>query len=272
MEHLLLGYDVQSLGRSPFTPVRIGVQETTPESLFACLASDGAKAARGLADEAVSEAERQVWEGEILRKLPVYLTPGISAFVGGDVVAGLYAMQMLPGFEKEDAGQMSGGKVGDGIATDGVRLLIDLGTNGEMAITDGRRMLVTATAAGPAFEGSGENVLIGTDRIALTASCLRQGILDETGLLAEPYFTEGVPVKMGRSNIGADAVRNRIAAERIQSGADAESGHEACGRIKGRHPRFANGKSGDSCRDRDLVAGDGVSAGDKGVFGGRFRL
>lgn len=232
MEHLLLGYDVQSLGRSPFTPVKIGVQETKPETLFACLASDSAKSARSLVDEAVSEAERQVWEGEILRKLPVYLTPGISAFVGGDVVAGLYAMRMLPGFENEDVRQMQGGKVGDAIATDGARLLIDLGTNGEMAITDGRRMLVTATAAGPAFEGSGENVLIGTDRIALTASFLRQGILDETGLLAEPYFSEGVPVEMARSNTATEAVRNRIAAGQIQSGADAESGHEACGRMK----------------------------------------
>lgn len=232
MEHLLLGYDVQSLGRSPFTPVKIGVQEMKPETLFACLASDSAKAARSLTDGVVSEAERQVWEGEILRKLPVYLTPGISAFVGGDVVAGLYAMRMLPGFENEDVRQMQGGKVGVAIATDGARLLIDLGTNGEIAITDGRRMLVTATAAGPAFEGSGENVLIGTDRIALTASFLRQGILDETGLLAEPYFSEGVPVEMARSNTAAEAVRNRIAAEQIQSGANAESGHEVCGRMK----------------------------------------
>lgn len=200
MEHLLMGYDVQSLGRSPFTPVEIGVQETKLETLFACLTSDGAKSARSLTEGVVSEAERQIWEGEILRKLPVYLTPGISAFVGGDMVAGLYALRMLPGFE--DAG--------------GVRFLIDLGTNGEMAVTDGRHMLVTATAAGPAFEGSGESALIGTDRIALTASFLRRGILDETGLLSEPYFSEGVPV---------EPARGHIAVEQGQSGVDADSGH-----------------------------------------------
>ncbi len=51
-------------------------------------------------------------------------------------------------------------------------------------------MIVTATAAGPAFEGNGD--LIGTDRIAFTASLLRQGALDETGLLEEPYFETGV--------------------------------------------------------------------------------
>lgn len=222
MEHLLLGYDVQSLGRSPFTPVKIGVQETKPEALFACLASESAKAARSLADGAVSEAERQVWEGEILRKLPVYLTPGISAFVGGDMVAGLYAMRMLPGFEKVDARQVQGWSEADNAAMDGARFLIDLGTNGEMAITDGKHMLATATAAGPAFEGGGESALIGTDRIALTASFLRQGILDETGLLAEPYFSEGVPV---------ETVRNRIMTGQVRSGVDVESGND-CGRMK----------------------------------------
>lgn len=184
MEHLLMGYDVQSLGRSPFTPVEIGVQETTISALFDCLHGAG------------------LTEGEALKSLPVYLIPGISAFVGGDVVAGLYALRMLPGFENAD----------------GVRFLIDLGTNGEMAVTDGRHILVTATAAGPAFEGSGESALIGTDRIALTASFLRRGILDETGLLSEPYFSEGVPVEPARGHI----------AEQIQSGADAESGHGFC--------------------------------------------
>lgn len=169
MEHLLLGYDVQSLGRSPFTPVEIGVQETTLSALFSCL------------------AETQVGETAAWTNLPVYLAPGISAFVGGDVAAGLYALRMLPG---SDDGE--------------VRLLIDLGTNGEIAITDGKRMLVTATAAGPAFEGGGESALIGTDRIALTASFLQRGILDETGLLAEPYFSEGVPVETERVHVATE--------------------------------------------------------------------
>lgn len=183
MEHLLLGYDVQSLGRSPFTPVEIGVQEIPLFGLFACLA-DASQALPGLSADLA----------ETVGALPVYLMPGISAFVGGDVVAGLYALRMLPDFSDDAAAASEGG---------GVRLLIDLGTNGEMAITDGRRMLVTATAAGPAFEGSGERALFGTDRIALTASFLRRGILDETGLLAEPYFSEGVPVETGRVSVSA---------------------------------------------------------------------
>ncbi len=192
MEHLLMGYDVQSLGRSPFTPVEIGVQETTISELFACLGETDVK------------------------NLPVYLAPGISAFVGGDVVAGLYAMRMVPGLE--DAG--------------GVRFLIDLGTNGEMAITDGRHMLVTATAAGPAFEGSGESALIGTDRIALTASLLRRGILDETGLLSEPYFTEGVPVEPVRNHMFTEAVGNRTAEARMPNGGAGKAGDGTSCRMK----------------------------------------
>lgn len=204
MEHLLLGYDVHSLGRSPFTPVEIGVQEVTLAGLLACL------------DKKAGETQRRIWEEEALGGLPVYIAPGISTFVGGDMAAGLYAMRMIPGIE--DAG--------------GVRFLVDLGTNGEMAITDGKHMLATATAAGPAFEGSGESALIGTDRIALTASFLRRGILDETGLLAEPYFTEGVPVETVRSRAATEAAGSRIFAEQGHDGADTEPGGGICGRMK----------------------------------------
>ena len=133
MGHLLMGYDVSSLGRSPFTPVEIGLQEYS----------------------------HPAWD------FIVWLTPGISAFVGGDIVAGLYACGML-----EKCLSPS--------------LLIDLGTNGEMAVTDGTRMIVTATAAGPAFEGGASAGIVGSDMVACVAELLRQGILDETGLLIEP--------------------------------------------------------------------------------------
>lgn len=144
MGHLLMRYDVSTLGRSPFVPVDIGLQEY----------------------------RHPAWG------FPIWLVPGISAFVGGDIVAGLYALHLLPSF------------CGDG----GVALLIDLGTNGEMAVTDGERMIVTATAAGPAFEGGAGAGIIGSDMIACVSLLLQQRILDETGLLSEPYFTYGVRV------------------------------------------------------------------------------
>lgn len=171
MEHLLLGYDVEGLGKSPFMPKETGLQILSPAGLFS-----------GLTDALGEELSCDLWENA---DFPIYIAPCFSAFVGGDIVAGLY---MLGLFGPETA--RNEGKTAAGRQT---VLFVDLGTNGEMAITDGRRMIVTATAAGPAFEGDGS--MIGTDRIALTAQLLRRGILDETGLLAEPYFTEGVRIE-----------------------------------------------------------------------------
>lgn len=171
MEHLLLGYDVEGLGRSPFMPKETGLQILSPEGLFS-----GSSGALG------EEQPCSLW-GNV--DFPVYIAPCFSAFVGGDIVAGLY---MLGLFGPETAGEEGKPEAGRQSV-----LLVDLGTNGEMAITDGRRMIVTATAAGPAFEGDG--TMIGTDRIALTAQLLRRGVLDGTGLLAEPYFTEGVRIE-----------------------------------------------------------------------------
>lgn len=164
MEHLLMGYDVSSLGRSPFMPVEIGLQ---------------------------------VAEGPF--GIPFYITPGISTFVGGDITAGMYALGMAPevGMRRcaeESLTDVCGAKACPAGNQNYARLLIDLGTNGEMAITNRRDMLVTATAAGPAFEGGTEKAVVGTDMIAVTDSLRKQGILDAEGLLQEPYFTQGVMI------------------------------------------------------------------------------
>lgn len=64
-----------------------------------------------------------------------YLAPCISAFVGADITAGILASSMTE--SKESA------------------MLVDLGTNGEIAYFDGNTLYTTSTAAGPAFEGAG---------------------------------------------------------------------------------------------------------------------
>ncbi len=196
MEHLLLGLDVSSLGRAPFLPVEKGLQSITAARLFAGM-------------EELRE-NLLMADGRAFSDMPVYVAPCMSAFVGGDIVAGLYALGLLAakapkGREKskkaektglaEETEKLSGNREPEkeNGSERHAALLIDLGTNGEMAITDGQRMIVTATAAGPAFEGDG--TMMGTDRIALTAQLLRRGILDETGLMAEPYFTEGVRIE-----------------------------------------------------------------------------
>jgi uncharacterized 2Fe-2S/4Fe-4S cluster protein (DUF4445 family) len=64
---------------------------------------------------------------------PVDVVPSISAYVGGDIVSDIETSHLTK--------------------TNKLSMMIDIGTNGEIAITDGTRMLVTACAAGPAFEG-----------------------------------------------------------------------------------------------------------------------
>ena len=65
----------------------------------------------------------------------VFLPPCISAFVGADITTALLAVDILQGKSK--------------------RLLVDIGTNGEIALWNQGTLLCCATAAGPAFEGAG---------------------------------------------------------------------------------------------------------------------
>ena len=63
----------------------------------------------------------------------VYLAPNLKSFVGGDIAAGVSALDLA--------------------ARPGNILFIDLGTNGEIVLKKGARTTTTSTAAGPAFEG-----------------------------------------------------------------------------------------------------------------------
>lgn len=93
--------------------------------------------------------------------------PSVSAFVGADVTAGILAARMQE--------------------TEQVNLLIDLGTNGEMALGNGEKILTCATAAGPAFEGGAENGIYGSDRIGAVAALLEQGKIEESGYMEESH-------------------------------------------------------------------------------------
>ena len=153
MLYLLLGYDTEELGYAPFRATHL----------------EGA------------DIELGEWA--------TYVLPGLSAFVGSDIVAGILASGID---DKESVG-----------------LLIDLGTNGEIVLGNQENLIACATAAGPAFEGmleDGRQALWGADLVKVVAELLGKGILDETGLLAEPYFTEGVTIAGVR--ITQEHVRN----------------------------------------------------------------
>jgi len=63
----------------------------------------------------------------------VTIFPALGAYVGGDIVAGMLAT----GMDRDKR----------------TRLFIDVGTNCEIVVSDGDRLLATAAPAGPAFEG-----------------------------------------------------------------------------------------------------------------------
>jgi uncharacterized 2Fe-2S/4Fe-4S cluster protein (DUF4445 family) len=65
----------------------------------------------------------------------LYAVPGIGGWVGGDITAGILAV----GLHRSEA----------------IRMLIDIGTNGEIVIGNRDWMIAASASAGPAFEGSG---------------------------------------------------------------------------------------------------------------------
>ena len=113
------------------------------------------------------------------------ILPGFSAFVGSDIYAGVLASGLC--------------------SSDKYKLLCDLGTNGEIALGNKDHLYVTATAAGPAFEGGPCKGIWGADMINLTSRLLKDGYMDPTGLLSDPYFDEGIDI--GSVHITQDSVR-----------------------------------------------------------------
>lgn len=154
MIHLLQGYDCSGLGVYPFAPVNLDFIKTSKEAL-------------GLYKSSPDKAETGT------ENTPnVIIFPGISAFVGGDIVAGLYSLDFV---NKEE-----------------ISLLVDLGTNGEMVLGNKDKAIAASVAAGPAFERGA--VIWGSDVVDITTRLLKEGIMDETGLLADEYFDKGFPV------------------------------------------------------------------------------
>jgi uncharacterized 2Fe-2S/4Fe-4S cluster protein (DUF4445 family) len=216
MLHLLLDMPCESLGQYPFTPVSVALVRNPFKRIF----------------------------GKTLLDAEVIILPGVSAFVGADIVAGLHFCDTHP---------------------INAQLLIDLGTNGEMALITKNthtqpecekdrltrtRCLVTSTAAGPAFEagnisnGMGsvpgaiariritddkkveyETIgnqpplgICGTGVVDITAQLVRRGLVDETGLLDDLYFDTGFPVTPSIMFTQKDIREIQLAKSAVRSG------------------------------------------------------
>ncbi len=132
MLHILCGVSPDSMGVYPFTP-----QFT--DAVYLC----GEKA------------------GLNINKVTVL--PSFSAFIGSDIVSGVYALGLH--------------------RTDRRILFADLGTNGELVFSDRGRLYCTSTAAGPALEGA----------------CIECGVGGITGAVDRVFTEDG---EIGYTTIG----------------------------------------------------------------------
>ena len=164
MVHLLLGLDPTSMSHAPFLP-------TITETVIL----------------EASEIGLPVHAGAHVRVLP-----GVSAYVGADIVADL----LSSGMHRQA----------------GTSLLVDIGTNGEIVLGGADGLIACSTAAGPAFEGAtirhgsggvagainhvrrqGDRLIVetiagapagsicGTGLMDTVAQLLEDGMVDETG-------------------------------------------------------------------------------------------
>lgn len=173
------------------TPI-IGVIAANTTMIYLCMGWSPAEL--GVAPFCVSRPQAAE---KVVAGVPCFVIPGLSAFVGGDITAGIFATGMW----KEDK----------------IRLLIDLGTNGEIVLGNREKMLATATAAGPAFEGGVNKGIWGADMVHLLAKLLKEGLVDETGLLCQDYFETGV--RIGNVCVTQESIRGiQLAKAAIRSG------------------------------------------------------
>ncbi len=177
MIYLLLDIDPKALAIAPFTTIDIGMKVCDSKELF-------------------SEVD----------SFKVTIMPWISAYVGGDIVSGLFATHMID--KKENI------------------VFIDIGTNGEIVLKTKDRMISAATAAGPAFEGANITCGMGsiegaiceikangndydietignTEPVGICGSALidivalmhKQGFVDDMGYMKEPVmFHENIGI------------------------------------------------------------------------------
>jgi uncharacterized 2Fe-2S/4Fe-4S cluster protein (DUF4445 family) len=180
MLHLFMGIQCKTIGSAPFLSVTLNKHKFGFEEIF---------------------------RRNHINAL-VDIMPGVSSYVGSDLVMGVLNCSMDL---KEE-----------------IALLIDIGTNGEMVIGNKQKMMCLATAAGPAFEGANISCgtgcvdgainsihregdtfefttignfspvgICGSGVIDMVYSSLIYGIIDETGHIENAELKDGIVISDG---------------------------------------------------------------------------
>ncbi|MHC4524886.1 MAG: ASKHA domain-containing protein [Planctomycetota bacterium] len=118
----------------------------------------------------------------------LYCLPSVAAYVGGDIVSGVLATRI---YEKE-----------------GVSLLVDIGTNGEVALVNKEWIVCASSSAGPAFEGSGVK-----QGMRASTGAIEQLQIDKSGLIKWKMIGSGEPIGIcgsGLLDVLAELASNQI--------------------------------------------------------------
>lgn len=198
MTHLLLKYPVDGMAQYPFHPYTLDVVKFREEHR------------------------------------DIFFMPAISAFVGGDIVSGLFYLKQQAKARKEE---------------DDIFIMVDMGTNAEIVLFDGEKYWCSSASAGPALEGAslkcgvasvrgainhlsihGREVkyttiggekpigLCGSGVIDIIHELRRNNIIDEGGLLIDEYSETGFPVTEDIVVTGEDIQQVILAKAAIRSG------------------------------------------------------
>lgn len=217
MYHLLMEYDVSGISAYPFEPVSLGGEWFLRDEIFS-----------------LETVKRKI----LPEDCRIYLMPGLSTFVGGDIFSGLSALDIT-----DEEGNV---------------FFIDIGTNAEMVLKKGDKYYTASAAAGPALEGGnlkwgtgsvagaicGVEIIgdkskkittisdavpvgiCGTGALEAVYEFLRAGIINEYGTFTEEYLQTGFPLAksvMGEIiGLDQDDIRQiQMAKAAIRAGAEA---------------------------------------------------
>ena len=178
MISILLEYDIESMGHAPFD-TRLHESVQCASDLF-------------FADDFFCGAQ-------------LFLTGTASAFIGGDVLAGMaYIEKRLIAPDNKIKNWM----------------LLDLGTNGEMVLCSAGKYFATSASCGPAFEGSlRRQHVYGSGALSAIALGVKTKNILKNGALKPPFDEKGITISNVRLN--SDIIRDIILAKAaIRTGID----------------------------------------------------
>lgn len=163
MISILLGMDISDMGEVPF-----------PTKLKESVTISGTELFPAEWMQRFEEEYPEIMD----ENCTVFLSGCCSAFLGGDVIAGLMHMEQLHSSALPDCS-----------------LFLDLGTNGEMILKTQETYYATSTACGPAFEGCARKQhAYGNSLLEAIALGRRLEKIHENGTLADAFLDGGIVI------------------------------------------------------------------------------